>query len=452
MGRAAASTVLNKPALHFVPFLSEFDPPALSEGSIDPLSLYSIADTLAVKLVPGVRERQGFPRFLTAMAVSLYLCQRFDSDTVAADGLSEPWQVFEWYVVEGLVRKLKTDDKLRGLPGRDKVRAVLADRVPLSADRYLKTPSVFGFHGVYRGLARDLGVESGGRLGEFGYELLEIWEREQGLAGFIGTQYGPGDDWRQKLLSAIEEALQKGAVARSPGWAGWNFFAQHLAPHAMGEHEAKAIGDALTESGDAFRGDVIRFLVSDEGQRIWKTSERSERKFHEALVARSNKSLRDLLQAIMSYERFARLLQDAFEDCLYVMSRNHRRTPVSSLAQSEKVTGAAEAIPAFFEQLLTRLEPYSLASRLQETFADLAVPMTPESWAARLMEHHYTVQRRKPPNGKAPWCERFDDGGYMVRAQYQRDEGGRGDGSYVHAYRTQPLWSFAGDLGWVSNG
>ncbi len=38
--------------------LSEYDPPLTSEGSIDPLGLYPIADALGVRLVPGVRERQ----------------------------------------------------------------------------------------------------------------------------------------------------------------------------------------------------------------------------------------------------------------------------------------------------------------------------------------------------------------------------------------------------------
>jgi len=51
------------------PLLTEADPAETSEGSIDPLGLYSIADALVTRLVPGVRERQKHPRFLTAIAV-----------------------------------------------------------------------------------------------------------------------------------------------------------------------------------------------------------------------------------------------------------------------------------------------------------------------------------------------------------------------------------------------
>ena len=40
-----------------LPFLTSYDPPGTSEGTLDPLGLYQIADRLAVQLVPAVRER-----------------------------------------------------------------------------------------------------------------------------------------------------------------------------------------------------------------------------------------------------------------------------------------------------------------------------------------------------------------------------------------------------------
>ena len=39
------------------PFLTKYDPPGSSEGTLDPLGLYLLADQLATKLVPAVRER-----------------------------------------------------------------------------------------------------------------------------------------------------------------------------------------------------------------------------------------------------------------------------------------------------------------------------------------------------------------------------------------------------------
>jgi hypothetical protein len=40
-----------------LPFLTSYDPPRTSEGALDPLGLYLIADYLAMQLVSAVRER-----------------------------------------------------------------------------------------------------------------------------------------------------------------------------------------------------------------------------------------------------------------------------------------------------------------------------------------------------------------------------------------------------------
>lgn len=95
---------------YLLPLLSEYDPVTSSEGGLDPLGLYSIADALAEKLVPAVRERQKHPRFLTAMTVAAEVCEALGDD-IAKDGVSPPWQVFEWYLVEGFVRSADTEEK-----------------------------------------------------------------------------------------------------------------------------------------------------------------------------------------------------------------------------------------------------------------------------------------------------------------------------------------------------
>lgn len=82
-----------------IPFLSEYDPATSAEGALDPLGLYAIADSLARRLVPGVRERMSRPRFLTTMAVGAFLTRGFDEGIVAKDGESEPSMVYEWHVV-----------------------------------------------------------------------------------------------------------------------------------------------------------------------------------------------------------------------------------------------------------------------------------------------------------------------------------------------------------------
>ncbi|MBE7539339.1 MAG: hypothetical protein HS122_13115 [Opitutaceae bacterium] len=94
-----------------LPLLILHDPEGAGNTSLDPLSLTPIGEQLAVDMIPGVRERQTHPRYLTAIAASHAVCQDLAPDTLASDGVSEPWQVFEWYMVEGLVRSAGTESE-----------------------------------------------------------------------------------------------------------------------------------------------------------------------------------------------------------------------------------------------------------------------------------------------------------------------------------------------------
>jgi hypothetical protein len=173
------------------------------------------------------------------------------------------------------------------LPGSDKAATALRERVPLSAARYLKTPNVFGFHGVYRGLARDLDIDNAGRLGEIGYDLLTTWAKEQKLDGFTGTAGGDGAYICEQLYWAVRESLQAGAVARRDGWQYWRFFREHLAPHQAGPREAKVLQDALVADTAGFRGTVLRFLVSDRGRKCLRKRNQSVRFTPHCAILRS---------------------------------------------------------------------------------------------------------------------------------------------------------------------
>jgi len=434
------------PALLYAlaPLLTERDEAESAEGGIDPLGLYTIADALGIRLIPGVRERQSHPRFLTAMAASLAVCSAFDDDVLAADDVSEPWLVFEWYVVEGLVRTSEKSE-FRGLPGSLKAAKAIADRVPLSAKRYLKTPSVFGFHGIYRLLARKLGIDEGGRLGEAGHHLLSVWAKEQGLEGFVGTSPGPGQGLFRQWVEAVQKGLEQGATARSGGWMGWESFRKHLGLYNAGPKERGLIVSMLLGDDTGFRRDVIEFLVSPAGRQVWEEAA-SERRFHEALRHGAREELRMLLDAIDAYETFSRFCQTAFDDCLCEMTAQRGKTSPARLGGLASVRLASRRVPEIFGDVLDRLEPFGEAFRFREAFGCLAEPGDAASWAVRLAEHHCKTQRLKPPDGKNPWFGRFDDGSYCIYPLYRREQRGPQDESYVHAYRTSSLWSFATDL------
>ena len=431
-----------------MPLLTEADPKTSSEGSIDPLGTYAIADTLAVRLAPGIRERQKHPRFLTTSAVSLSVCSEFPEEKIASDGVSEPWQVFEWYAVEGFIRSSTEPSELAGLPGINKVKKAIHEGVPISSGNYLKTPSVFGFHGVYRVLSRTLGVEAARRLGDLGYELLSTWAKEQGIKGFIGTIEGPGQKWRKLLIDSVRDGLLKGAVDRSTSWDGWRFFGNLLNHHRIGKLEADLITNALMGQSRSYVRPMINFLISSNGKNIWNDS-RAERDLHIAMVSESEGEFTDLLNAILQYEFFSRLLQDAFDDCLLEMSETKGKTTPEILSGLKGVKRAVSSIQESYFKVIERLSPFGEAVRFQEAFVDLAKPSHNIDWVIHLIEHHCKVQLGKPPEGKAPWIERFDDGSYAVRPGYRRDRGGRHDDEYVHGYRAGSLWSFAVDLGMV---
>jgi len=431
-----------------LPRFSDYDPAASAEGSIDPLGLYAIADSLALQLIPGIRERMIHPRFLTAMAAGNVVTRDFDEDMLAADGQTEPYLVYEWHVVEGLVRTRGKEESFGGIPGTLKVKNSIRQNLPLSAARYLKNAGTFGFHGVYRVLAKNLDIVTDGILGETGYELLKEWEDEQDLNGFLSGSNGNGHHRYRQIRTAVEKAISKGAVAKSPAWGGWSFFGDHLYPRQIGTREAEIIIRALVSDQESTRSQVIRFLASRDGHQILSGS-KSERRFHEALRPHMDEAGKNLLDAISYYEKFSRYIQDAFNDCLHVMTKQKGKTSLSALAKEATCLSASENVPMLFQEVADRLEPFKESARFLNTFNAFSEHGDTGDWIEILLNHHITVQRRKPPNGRNSWFERFDDGTYIVRTAYTRNEPAKRDDSYVNAYRSGPLYSFLYDLGYL---
>ena len=183
------------------PLLSVFDPPEEGEGGVDPLSLQPTYERLAERIYPFMTVRMSHIRFLTALAVIARVCEGLE-DEVAADGATPAWLVAEWYIVEGLVRRrelLSQSGRLR-IPGSQKVERALRDGRRLGAAAYLKTPTVFGFTGIYKRLATGLQIvtdEAG--LDSGAVELLAAWERSQQMPGFRDGVTGEGAAFSRRL-------------------------------------------------------------------------------------------------------------------------------------------------------------------------------------------------------------------------------------------------------------
>lgn len=429
-----------------LPSLTAYQTLENSQGTLDPLGLYSIADRLATRLAPDLRERMKHPRYLTAIAVGAVICSGFDEDELSIDELSPPWQVYEWYVASGLVKRFEKEatNQLLGLPGREKTTRAMKEGVPLSAIRYLKTPTVFGFHGVYRTLAKGIGLIDGNQIGDFGAELVDRWQKEQSLDGFrIGISGTAGNEFRKKMEEAVRAGLKAGAVAKPWTWEFYNRLADSLAPKSPGKEEAALLYNRLLAGETASRAELIDFLLSPNGQEMIKTG--SEKSIHTAFLKLSPEC-KPLLLAIQSYETVCRLLYNAFYEILQWMEKNQSKANITQLATLHYVQKACYELPIAFSETGRLLEPFTFEAALfSENFTHLQESYHAADWVKLLFEYHFRVQKSKPPNGKAPWVLEHSSNVYllntsMVGAGELKDE-------YVHQYRSYALQSFLKDLG-----
>ena len=242
--------------------------------------------------------------------------------------------------------------------------------------------------------------------------------------------------------------MKKGSTDRSGSWDGWGFFGKHLFPNEIPPEEAKILESLLTTETVPSRTQVIRFLASKEGQTAFLENH-SERDFHKALMKAVDSDTRQLLDTIDAYERFCRLLQDAFDVCLVAMTEKREKISPSTLSKTKACMKASEMIPDIFNEVSEKLSLYQQSDVFEESFGALCLKTNDEEWTNLMLEHHITTQRRKPPNGKNSWFERFDDGSVVIRPAYRRTKGARYDEEYVQAYRTNTLHSFISDLGMI---
>lgn len=433
-------------ALALLPFQTAFDPPQQAEGSLDPLGLYSIADALGVRLAPGVRERQSKPRYLTLALAGFAVCQGALQELGSQKRLPA-WLVFEWLVVQSLVKRFAGTPDLQGIPGRDKVAECLRRAEPVCASNYLKTPSVFGFHGIYRVLGVKVGLfDVDGNPLERGRRVLQAWQQDQQLAGFLDGE-GPGRDMRRGIEKAVRAGLESGRMA-VPGSDMSAWIAEHLNPHRPASIERDVLWSTLTHS-DALRGEYAALLTDATGQADWQNAADSEAGYHESLLNRASLPMRHLLRTIRAFERLARLLTDAFDEARWNMSQEGRPVTAGWIAggaclQRASREGAAALRDALL--LLGEVDPVARV-RAESSLSWVGEPVNASEFAAHLLAHHERVQRAKPPNGKRPWFDTFGDGRIGIRPAYEPKEFAPAEGEYVHAYRTRPIWSFAIDLG-----
>ena len=426
------------------PYLTTYDPPGSSEGTLDPLGLYMIADQLATRLVPAVRERMQRIRFLTPITVGALVTEDLEPNERYPNVL--PYLVWEWLVVEAIVRSMDSGGGLWGLPGSYVTRKAVDDYDYVDERSYLKTPRVFGFHGVYKRLAIHLGlVDSHLRFrAAHGETLVHAWSQSLGLGQFK-TSHPLFQKWRH----AVEVSLRETPVRTrtSPRWKkdDWHELADAFVPHRFKRREKTCLVHLLHATGEDQLGAlsaIWKLLSQLHGQ------DYDERVFHGQLH-REAPEYGVVLDAIAAYESFCRNLTDAFDIIRAEGSRKDvEGFDVPSLKKDSEFHALADRSLGLYESALQQLsEVDSLTeAKFIDRFERFAEPLPVEQFALLLCEHHEAIQKEKSRDGKRPWFDRIGPERIYMRQNYRVERPAMALDTYVHEYRTNPIYRFYRDL------
>lgn len=420
-----------------LPFVTSADPDRAGEGSLDPLGLARIADRLADSLAPEITARMSRIRFLTAIAVCSHVLEPLE---LAGPGGAPAYLAFEWHLVEALVRA-PPESRTDAVPGIQKARARLRDwRRHLDGPSYLETPKVFGFHGVYKRLAKDLEiVDDNLALLDGGEKLLATWERDQRLVGFSRGGTGTaGGNFAATITAEIRRAVERGSVQLGPNSKWWEEISRTLAPGAARPPERRCLWRWMTDDRHPIRREVIDLVAEHD------VAGRSEREIMEGFLGlKVSSDLQERLRGVAAFEALVRPLDDGFR---LLRSIATQRIPsavsMSVAARNPRFQAIASALPPAFRAAAERLTALSLAGELEHALGALAEQVSSEQLVGVILERHDAVQATK---GKRSWFER-DERGFAVRGIGRLDEPFAERVEYLHPYRIFALRSFAQDL------
>ena len=435
------------------PRRSAFDALAATDMGVDPLGTLRIYERLAERVLPFLTVRMSRPRFLTAMAVGAELCAPFRGE-LAADGVTPPHIVWEWYVVEAFARLADdpTLEDLQGVPGLRKVSAALRQGQQVGAATYLKTPGAFGFHAIYARLAQGLCMlDPDFDADEGAVELVAAWEREQGLEGFAAASRGLGAELRQALRAAIGDGLARGHTHRPRRWEHWATLVRTLDPGRAGAQEAarmhaRLMRTDLRQHVDDPLACAVRRELLEHLDRHGPVDERADEAGWLRTVARTcSPELRERLVWIDAFEGFAKAIEDALRALLWLSTERGAVT-----AEEWAALPLAQALPqrlaTAHERAAATFAGTPFEQDVQGLLERYAGARTPHEVLHAVLDHHEQVQRDKPPDGRRPWLERLR-GTLEVRPQYRQRQAPDGGLGYVHWYRTGTASSFLRDLG-----
>jgi hypothetical protein len=282
-------------------------------------------------------------------------------------------------------------------------------------------------------------------LDEAGYRLLEVWEREQNLEGFLRGREGPGATLREAWRRAVRDGLESGHTSHRPGHF-WSAIARHLDPARPGKRERAVLLELIDSR--AGQQDEVKFITAS----LRKCSEpiefADEAKHLRSLQRSAPESLRPVLAAIDDYESLCRPLTDAFDWIRFLASRE----PSSGMSVDDFLARAPAA--TLCDRIATAVQAVTDNAVAAEVWPERAQVLTllreatsPKRLVPIVLQHHRDAQSRKPPDGKRSWLEEDSRGRHLVRAPYRLEDPPDPLSDYVHEYRLPTVSRFLADLG-----
>jgi len=422
-----------------LPFLTDPDPDVLGEGTLDPMGLARFADRLADQLVPDMAARMQRVRFLTASAAGAVALEGLD-DVIPRDGVTPPSIALEWVVVEAFARSRSVStDALRGLPGIDKARAVVARQGHLDARSYLRSPRVFGYFGVYKRLAVGMGLlDDRLLLTQRGDELVRAWESDKPDArGGYSDRLGRTDGGRLaiKLSDVARGTLTSGRVDLSETSFLWGKIVDAFRVDEIGPKERKVLRTGLEDPLKPHRPELITLLrrhdvVGTEAAGL------------KAIAPYASNALTVTLEAVEAFERVAILLVEAFA-ALQVVSTAEGWVSPRDVSTHAAIRRCNSLFPGALRRAEERLDAVGMAFEVSVRLQEIAEAGDSADLVERLLAHHERVQVEKTPTRRS-WFVRSERG-FRVRPPYLMGEDRSVEG-FVHPYRIEALRRFIEDL------
>jgi hypothetical protein len=354
--------------------------------------------------------------------------------------------VWEWLLVEALIRQMADEQGIWGVPGTLVAKRALSQHGYLDARSYLKTPRIFGFHGVYKRLAIHLGlvnVHLG--PGPNAERLVDAWARGLGHANLEAAR-----PLLSKWTAAVRRSLAEDPPRTRPNWGSdsWQELAEAFAPSAAKAKEKRWLEQALHGLDERSLGALPAIWRL---QPTFSDAEFREESLHDRLE-KQHPQYKPLLGAIRAYEQFARSLQDAFDLLKAEASRvDGQGFEVPRIARDKEFTSSVKGLHLKFEVAhralgdtgIVDILPQNLFAKRFDTFAE---PMDAGACALALCAHHESVQRAKSAAGKRSWFDRMGPQRIFIRHAFREPRREIRPGDYVHEYRGLPIRRFRADL------